>query len=368
MKIGMGSAVAITAFAVVAAGATAGIRYGPCIQNVQQDQATVTWVSREAQAGVVEYGPTKDLGFTASDAAEGLFHQVTMKNLEPATPYYYRIAVPKSEEAKEAEEAKARPVHSFRTAPADKKAPFRFVVYGDTRTNADAHRRVLRLVKELKPDFVLHTGDAVAKGGNLDDWDDFFKEAGKLLAEIPYFIAIGNHENDNEYYYDFFAMPGNERFYSFDWGNCHFIALDTASAYLWDARQIEWLKKDLKAHARSAFTVVAFHQPPYSIASHGSELYVRETYCPIFEKYGVDVVFAGHDHCYQHCVANGVHYIVTGGGGAPLYDIGLKRPWFIRGESVYHAVLVEVDGDEMTLKAHLPGGSLFDTIKLTSRR
>src|SRR5204862_6055892 len=158
---------------------------------------------------------------------------------------------------------------------------------------------------------------------------------------------IGNHDDrvtNAQAYRDVFVLPGNgatasfpdhsERFYSFDYGPVHFVALDTETAFLDPARrqaQVDWLTADLAATAQG-WTIVFFHRPPFgSGAEHRSDLTIRAAFAPIFEKYGVQPVLNGHNHGYERTVpiktrpdpaAQPVVYIVTGGGGRPLHSVG----------------------------------------------
>jgi len=345
--------------------AQAGVKYGPCLGNVQKTQATITWVTDEEESSVIQYGTTDKLGQWVSDPAKTIFHEITLTGLKPATTYYYSLS---TEDDIKTSPPKAHTIYSFHTPPATRDTSFRFIVYGDSRTDVTAHKQILRLAAKLEPDFIIHTGDIVANGTDLKDWDNFFLASSKLLSQVPFYFALGNHELDSENYFDFFALPGNERYYSFNYANCHFVCIDSSSPYLWDDRQIHWLEKDLKANRWADFTILFCHHPPFSCSSHGSSLFLRETYCPIFERYGVDVVFSGHDHSYQRSLYHNIQYIVSAGGGAPIYGIGLKRDWLVKGESVHHLVLVEVNGKKTTMRAILPGGSIFDTVTLVSKK
>jgi 3',5'-cyclic AMP phosphodiesterase CpdA len=121
------------------------------------------------------------------------------------------------------------------------------------------------------------------------------------------------------------------------------------------------------------------HHPPYSSGSHGvveateaisaSEtnviLNVREYLVPLFEEYNVDLVFCGHDHLYERSYKNGVHYIVSGGGGAPLYEVNqTPNPYQKYAVSCNHYCIVEVSFDNVTVAAYTKEGILFDQMSL----
>jgi hypothetical protein len=168
---------------------------------------------------------------------------------------------------------------------------------------------------------------------------------------------------------DAFDLPHNnpansEKYYSFDWGNAHFTALDINDGP--SQAQLAWLQSDLAAtHQRWKF--VFYHQAIYSSGPHGYEPYIigkRAVLAPIFEAHHVDVVFNGHDHDYERTQSiNGVVYIVSGGGGASLYNVN-PQSFSAYAESTYHAVLVDVNGCALNLQAVKPDGTVFDTLVL----
>jgi hypothetical protein len=123
--------------------------------------------------------------------------------------------------------------------------------------------------------------------------------------------------------------------------------------------QYEWLVSDL-AGTSKPWKFVFFHIPPYSSGGHGSDLNVRQTLAPLFEQYGVTIVFNGHDHDYERSGANGVTYIVTGGGGAPLYPKVHDNPASIYFASVYHFVQITLSGDTLYGIAIGSDGTEFD--------
>ncbi len=245
---------------------------------------------------------------------------------------------------------------------------FSFVAFGDTRSNPIAHQQVVSSILSLAPDFVLNTGDFVSNGSDSAQWTTFYSIEHDLQSQVPFYGALGNHEGgDPCCYFDHFDWPNNERWYSFDHENVHVIALevDGHTAYWAGSPQAQWLENDL-AHTTQPWKVVFFHIPPYSSGSgHGSDLQVRAALEPLFIRYGVDLVFNGHDHDYERSVANGVTYIVTGGGGAPLYsEKEPPDPASIYFTSTYHSVQVSVTGMTLTVAGVRPDGVRFDEFTL----
>jgi len=193
------------------------------------------------------------------------------------------------------------------------------VVYGDTRTNHDDHRKVVEAIMKINPEVAFHVGDLVADGRVKAQWDVFFEISEPLLKIAEFYPVLGNHERNSQLYFDNFELPNNERWYSVDKYNIHFIILDSNVDSSIGSEQYNWLEADLKNRDKNVtFTAVVLHHPPYSTGHHKKdEKGLRETVVPLFEKYNVDIVFAGHDHDYERSLVNGIYYIVTGGGGAP---------------------------------------------------
>ena len=337
---------------------------GPYLQNLTADGATVCWV-------------------TARETAEGkqyTYHQAPISGLKPATEYTYY--------AGERGEFKG----SFRTAPIQPE-PFRFVAYGDSRTNYAVHRSVLNAISRANPRFVINSGDIVSDGNRADHWDAFFEIAGEFMARVPYWPVLGNHEDNAALYYDIFALPGIERYYSFDYGTSHFVMLDSDDLELvkqekqqvppdvrqkyreerkvyWQ-KQIEWLEKDLEAHKDADFIFATFHHPLYSSPkSEGrrrEQRITRERFEELLHRYKVTAVFNGHDHVYERNVVDGLQIIVTGGGGASLYDFGDPLPTSVKRESVHHFVIIDIDGGTATFTALTPDERVIDTFQVSAR-
>ncbi len=252
---------------------------------------------------------------------------------------------------------------------------FRFVVYGDCRDGHDIHRKIVALTMEQKPAFVIQTGDLVHRGNQDDLWKIYDDITGEMRKKIPLYPAPGNHDFGGTGYQARFNLAtdsGNKMYYSFTRGRWHFVtlAVDEHMAYDSASDQYKWLETELaKARKANQDIAVSFHVPPYSIGSHGSNMDVRSALCPLFEKFGVALVLNGHDHIYYRTIRNGITYIVTGGGGAPLYPTDPNKgalpedKWI----SANHLVVLDVDGDRVHGKMLKVDGSVFDTFEVTAR-
>jgi hypothetical protein len=329
---------------------------GPFVVHVGPRTATVVWIVESDAATLLAPG-----GAAPKLSPSLRVEKTTFTGLQPNTRYEYDVAGHDAGKG------------SFKTPPSG-TGSYQFVVYGDTRTRHDVHRRVIdALVKHGIPDFVLHTGDLVSDGNDSSLWPVFFDIERELLRQAAFFPSLGNHERNSRDYYDFFQV--STPYYSFDWGNGHFIVLNSdignaassksAKDLFW-SEQTRWLEEDLAAHQAAGYRFVIAHHPPFSAVARRQDSNPHMTaLVPLFEKYHVTAAFFGHDHNYQHYLKNGIHYVITGGGGAPLYDVdkpvaGITQKVI----STEHFVTVAVDGKTAHLEAIAVDGSKLDEIEL----
>lgn len=332
------------------------IAQGPYLQNATQNGITVCWVSDTETEGSVACVPekTKDAKPSVTkETAKTRYHRVKLTGLKPYTRYTYTVSC-------EGAEKKG----SFITA-AGPKQPFHFAAYGDNRTQPARHAEVLVQMLKSHPDFVLQTGDQVANGANESQWKEFFTIAEPMLRQTTYYPSLGNHEAHGAPYFRYFAVPNQ---YSFDYGNAHFVALDSDAPDSEWKTQEEFLRKDLAAHRSATWRVVYFHHTVHTCVSIGGRrersVGLRQKLEPIFKQYDVQLVVNGHDHNYQHHFAEGIHYLVTGGGGAPLYDLKTDTPFVKTAKKVHHHCEFTVDGANMTVKAVESNGEVIETFQI----
>ncbi len=318
----------------------------------------IVWETDEPSPGTVTYGEEAgDYGRLAHDPQVGIHHVVTLTGLSPYTAYHYQV------------QASAPPLgdgYTFRTAAGPDQDRFTFAAFGDTRSQEQFHQAVVDLIVSLEPDFVLHTGDLVAHGYSDHEWNTFFEIEQELMARAPLFPALGNHEGNAALYYDFFYLPGNERWYSFDYGHAHFVCLqaDNLADLSPEGEQVRWLRADLEATDRP-WKFAFFHVPPYSsLYREENDVRVQEVLAPVLAEHGVQVVFNGHDHGYQRLVVDDVTYLVTAGGGAPLYTLLELHPALVAHAVEYHTVLVTLDGPTLTAVAISATGEELDRFTL----
>lgn len=239
------------------------------------------------------------------------FHMIKLDNLETSTNYNIKVLVGKTLQEN----------LSFKTGGDEK---YKFLVYGDTRTNIDWHKMICNKMANENALLVLHTGDLVESGPQLFEWNLYFNSGHSLFSKTPIMPVIGNHEHNAVYYYQAFMPPKKgggdfqKQWYSFDLGPIHYVILDSdvQEGTVLDEFQIEWLENDLK-NTNKPYIIVLFHHPFFSnVKGRGQQF--REKWHNIFVKYKVSAVFNGHIHHYERFYKDGVMYVTTGGGGAPF--------------------------------------------------
>ncbi len=351
----------------------------PYIQQLEQTKVTVKWKTLEpSQSAVVFRKQGDDKWTTQLLKNKSTLHEALIEGLEPGNTYEYYVHVNTDEFG----EVKSFPL-SFRTPPVQSDS-VTFAVYGDSRTQAVEHEMVvLSMVEKFgdKLDLCIHTGDLVGDGLNEDHWGrEFFRPAHKLLAQVPLYPVLGNHERNSAYYFDYFDLPGNERWYSSKRGPVHFIYLDSYSPLTPDSKQYKWLKQELVG-STSAWKVVSEHTPFFSSGGHArldaegmpverEMVNLREHIMPLLEEYNVTMVFSGHDHLYERSTKGKINYVVTGGGGAPLHKTGAnptQNPYSSKLANSYHYCIIEADESEFSLNVYDIAGEILDHLTLTNR-
>jgi predicted phosphodiesterase len=241
-----------------------------------------------------------------------------------------------------------------------KQNSVRFLVIGDSGTgDSEQYETAATMVKYFAKfpfTFAIMLGDNLYGAERPQDFVNKFEKPYKPLldAKVEFQAVLGNHDDPNQVFYKPFNM-GGKRYHTFKKGDVRFFALD--SNYM-DPEQLKWLDKELQSSG-SDWKIAYFHHPLYSSAYHGPAVEIRTALEPMFQKYNVDVVFAGHEHLYERIVPQkGIYYFVQG-GSAKLREHDIRKaPEIAAGFDTDRSfMLVEIAGDEM----------FFQTISRTGR-
>jgi len=203
-------------------------------------------------------------------------------------------------------------------------------------------------------------------------WTAFLKIEAPLMRIAPLYPVLGNHENGASLYFDTFHLPGNGRYYAFDYASARLIVLDAdtydAGPFLPGGTQRAWLEQQLST-AAGRWIFVSFHVAVHtSFAEDPSEVNLRNALAPLFEQYKVTAVFNGHIHSYERVLAGGINYIVSAGGGAPLYSLNVKEAGQQAAALAYNYMLFDVSGDTVSGRALSVDGKLIDSFEIKATR
>ena len=237
----------------------------------------------------------------------------------------------------------------------------RFAAIGDMGTGEKPQYEVagqmIRDRLKFPFEFVITLGDNLYDGSSPSDYESKFERPYKLMldAGVNFYAVLGNHDTPNERFYKYFNMNG-QKYYTYKKGNVRFFALD--SNYM-NPQQLAWLEKELQ-ESGSDWKICYFHHALYSSAVfHGSSIELRLLLEPLFVKYGVQVVFAGHEHVYERVKPQKGTYYFTEGASGQLRKGNLRKTDLTAAgyDQDRSFMLVEIAGDEL----------YFQTISRTGR-
>ncbi len=353
---------------------------GPYLGHTTTTSVTISWETLEEGSTVVEYGLDETYG-ERFEGAPGTMHHAVLEGLEPATLYHYRACT---------DDTCTRNL-TFATAPGPNR-PFRFAVYGDSRSNPERHRAVVENIIADNPAIVLNTGDIVADGDQRHEYKEMHFDPLRALGHyLPVYVAIGNHEwrgevhNEAATFREYLAFPEDSDVpvpglsFSVTYGDAFFLFLDNTldgghffqplgrppgpPLWVWLNEQVN-SEEAQNARWRFAF----FHYPPNSPCqeSWGMILSTREFVIPLLREHGFNAVFAGHVHHYEKHDFDGMPVVVTGGGGAGLQNMErcvLESDTVESIVNVHHHTTVDLGEDKAILRAVDIDGEVFDTFE-----
>jgi 3',5'-cyclic AMP phosphodiesterase CpdA len=327
----LGSVMSRTALLTVTEPPSAVLLRGPYLQSGTPSEITVRWRTDAPTESRVRFGLNPDsLNGEVVDGSPTAEHAVRLTGLTPDTRYYYAIVSGNTDLAR-------GPGYSFTTAPALAK-PTRIWAVGDSGVASVGYigsvltRDAYSAYAGARPtDVWLMLGDnAYGIGSDAEYQVAVFDVYRQMLRQTVLWPTIGNHDARfvGEFpYLDIFSLPRNgeaggvpsgvENYYSFDYGNIHFVCLDSeVSDRSPGGAMLTWLEADLSANSKD-WLIAFWHTPPYSKGSHNSDnpfdsggrlIDMREYVVPILEQYGVDLVLCGHSHSYERSYLIDGHY------------------------------------------------------------
>ena len=309
---------------------------GPYLQQGTESSIIIRWATDAPVQGRVWYGTEPDrLSSTFEETITTCDHKVELSGLTPDTKYYYSVGTAVKEGRTEN--------YFFVTAPSRYLAPelvrpLRIWVVGDAGRGNDVAALVrdgyLKFTGTRHTDLWLMLGDNAYETGTLDEYQHgVFDMYPEVLRSSVLWTAIGNHDAGNASsllqtgpYYELFTLPtrgeaggvpsGTAAYYAFDYGNIHFICLDSyGSDRSPKGAMFTWLAHDL-ASSDKDWKIAFWHHPPYTKGSHDSdieaELVEMRRVLSILEDAGVDIVLGGHSHSYERSYLIDGHYGVSG--------------------------------------------------------
>jgi hypothetical protein len=341
----------------------------PYLNSPGPNSIVVRWKTSQQVVGRVRYGTSSsNLDQITNESTARTDHEVKLTGLSPYTRYYYSVGsafdtlTPETAETTSFSPGAPVPTaadYTFRTSPTPGTAVnTRIWIIGDCGrgTQVQANGRDAYYTSSFTggftgtriPDLNLQLGDNAYNAGTESEYQTgYFNMYANIFRKMPQMSTLGNHDANNttpgvdgNYSYPYFNMftfptageiggvaSGTEHYYSFDYGNIHFICLDSNSSTRTvdnpatigvneDAPMAAWLRQDL-ASTTATWIIAFWHHPSYSKGSHDSDteaamVQMRERFNPILENGGVDLVFVGHSHNYERSVLLDGHYSTSG--------------------------------------------------------
>ncbi len=319
---------------------------GPYLQQQTEQSIIVRWRTDVATDSKVRFGTDSVvLNLSSSDGVLTTEHTVLVNGLSAATQYFYSVGSSAATLAGDAS-------YHFATAPVPGTAAnTRVWVIGDSGTANNDARAVRDAFKtwtaSQAADFMLMLGDNAYNDGTDAEYQNaVFNTYPEILRQLPVWSTLGNHDGHNADsgtqtgpYYDIFDFPtaaeagglasGTEAYYAFDYGNIHFVVLDSYDSNRSPGgNMLQWLESDLALNNKP-WLIAIWHHPPYTKGSHNSDtegrlIDMRQNALPILEAWGVDLVMTGHSHTYERSFLLDGHYGLSGtlDVGTNILDIG----------------------------------------------
>lgn len=336
----------------------------PYLHTLQHDRMSIRWITNKPSFSWIEYGEAGKLDKKAMLVVDGMLnaynriHEIYLENLEPGKSYQYRVASKEITEFKPYEVVYGETIYSDAytfTTIVKNPIELSWLILNDLHDRPDSFPHLLQLNLKDPYDFVFLNGDMFNYQTDEQQIIDhlLIPCTNDFATEKPMLFVRGNHEARGKFARElknYFSFPQGQ-YFTFHWGPVFAIVLDTgedkkddnpvyAGLVDFDAYRIQqaiWMEKLMQTpeYINATYKVVLMHIPPfYSKDQHG-ELHCRELFSPLFDKYKVDIVIAGHTHTY------GVHPPVKNQHGYPIIIGG--------GPEIGKRTLIKVKADQQQL-------------------
>ncbi len=304
----------------VASYASAQLDFGPYVQNTNEKKATVIWYTKTSEGGTLRYGRQMGQWEGTIAGGTGTLHRAMVENLSANTKYFYEIASGAKIYATGAQ-------FYFRTHPRPgARTPFRFMAFGDFGDGSETQKATAAqmLKDDARHNFALLLGDIIYSSGERANYlKDYFPVYKDLIGHRAWWPVLGNHDikaSKGAAYFEFFETPANnpsavENYYSFDYANAHFIALDDELLFEGEdlQKQMTWVQQDLQAAKKRGqrWLIAMWHKPPYSAGTHSDDEEIQANFVPVLEAEGVDLILNGHSHVAERTFLLANHKIIN---------------------------------------------------------
>jgi hypothetical protein len=402
---------------------------GPYLQMVTPTSIRIRWRSSAATNSLVRFGTDMSVSSSTTDATSLVDHEVSVTGLTPGTKYFYTIG------STTVDYQGNKDNYFFTSLPTGSTAPFRIWATGDFGVNNAGQTNTRDAMETYtagnRPGVWIWQGDnAYSNGTDAEYTSSVFNIYPNQFKNIPVYPCLGNHDygqtgylsttslGTTAPYFTMFSCPttaqaggvasNTEKYYSYNYGNVHFIVLDSyGSLNAVGSPQYNWLQSDLAANTQR-FTIVMFHHAPYSHGTHNSDSEVemvdmRNNITPLLDLYKVDLVLNGHSHTYERTwlikghqgVAstftnamkvdatnglspyylkssansfNGTVYCVIGvsGQGGSVSTLGTwpHNAMVSASKTLWGSLIIDVSGDTLDTKFLTSTGTIYDRFKI----
>jgi hypothetical protein len=300
---------------------------GPYLQDAASDRMSIVWETDVRCAATVDWGEGYTLDKTLIAQNDGMMHIAELRDLKPGATYSYRVHSGPDTSLQ----------YTFRTLPTE--GPFEFTASSDAHSQEVPFRQNTNLMRRYPIAFTVGVGDMVEDGNRKEKWMTTLQAAAPLATQVPFIIVPGNHDYDrcfedlhSPYLEQYARSKPNCHYFAWSAGNARFVALDPniyfPTGIPSDSDEYRWFIHELNSPEwkQATWHFVFLHQPPFSQGwtDYQGDLPIRAMFDPLYEKYGIDFVIAGHTHDYERLTltygSQKVHFLIVGGAGGGLED------------------------------------------------